>query len=172
MQNSDKIKFLWDVIKRYDSYIGAANSKVALLLSFCTAMLIGLIFKTKDIVEKINIDLLKYSIFILSFIILIASIKSIYHLLKTVFPDTSSYTAGKSLIFFGDVAGTENQATGYHQNILNLTEDETIKDLSFQTYELAIITSNKFKEIKKAVNTIKYFLLVPSIIFITLVSIF
>lgn len=169
MNNSDKIKFLWDIIKRYDSYIGAANSKVALLFSFCTAMLIGLILKTKDVVENIHIDYLRYSVFILSFFILIFSIKAIYHLLRAVFPDTSSYTAGKSLIFFGDVAKNENEAIGYHQNILSLTEDETIKDLSFQTYELARITFDKFQEIKKAVNTIKYFLLIPSIIFIILI---
>ncbi len=172
MEEEDKIKFLWDVIKRYDAYIGTTNYKVSLLLAFCTSMLIGIIFKTKDIAGKFDCSILSHIVYILSAIILVASLKSIYHLLKTVFPQTSSHPTEKSLVFFGDVAKTENKGFDYHKSILILTEEQIVKDLSFQVYELSLITSYKFNEIKEAVNTIKLFLLLPSVIFIILISLF
>jgi hypothetical protein len=171
MKNEDKIKFLWDVIKRYDGYIGSVNAKVALLLSFCTAILVGIILKTKDIVNQFETECAKYVVLVLVCWIVIFNIKSIYHLLKTVFPLTNSYTAGSSLIFFGDVAKTEKASNGYHQKVHNLTEEQAIKDLSCQVYELSLIASDKFEDVKKSVSTIKVYILIPTAIFMILVSI-
>jgi hypothetical protein len=172
MKNEDKIKFLWDVIKRYDGYINSANTKASLILSFCTAILVGLILKTKEIIANFENIYSKHILYILIIYILIFNIKSIYHSLKAIFPQTNSYTAESSVIFYGDVSKIEKAANGYYQKIQDLTDEQVIKDLSHQIYELSQITSDKFEEIKKSVNTIKRFLLAPTIIFMIIVSIF
>lgn len=172
MENEDKIKFLWDVIKRYDHYINSANTKASLILSFCAAILIGLTLKTKDILNHIKPELLANATSILLIFILIFNIKAIYHSLKTVFPKTTSYTAGLSLIFYGDVANIEKKANGYHEKITNLSEEQVIKDLSYQVYELSIITTNKFEELKKSVNSTKVFIIISIIPFVILTFIF
>lgn len=172
MKNEDKIKFLWDVIKRYDHYINSTNTKASLILSFCAAILIGLILKTKDILVQFESGLLTCIAPILLIVTLIFNIKAIYHSLKTVFPKTSSYTAGLSVIFYNDVANIEKKANGYYEKITNLTEEQVIKDLSFQAYELSIITTDKFEELKKSVTAIKLFITISIIPFVISISIF
>ncbi len=170
METKEKIKFLWDILKRYDSYIGVANTKASLILSFCIAILSGLLLKSNEIISQVEIENLKKVIPVLLIIIALMLIKTIYHALKTVFPNTTSYTAGLSVIFFGDVANIETCASGYHKKVNQLTEEDAIQDLSFQIYELALITSNKFSELKKSIQSA--ILLIPLFFLLILVVIF
>ncbi|MCG8518119.1 MAG: DUF5706 domain-containing protein [Pseudomonadales bacterium] len=152
-----KCTFLFDVIKRYDHYIGTTNFKVGLLMSFIAAIILGLsirIILTEPSGSGCNY--LYYLASASSLLTIFLSILTAVNLLRVVFPNTKTDKNYKSMIFFGDVCATDNGADGYVNKIKEVTSEEIIEDLSKQTFMVAEIVSEKFRVLKIAVNIAIY----------------
>ncbi|AHI30190.1 Pycsar system effector family protein [Marinobacter similis] len=153
----DKCTFLFDVIKRYDHYIGTTNFKVGLLMSFIAAIILGLsirIMLTEPSGSGCNY--LYYLASASSLFTILLSILTAVNLLRVVFPKTKTDKNYKSMIFFGDVLATDNGADGYFKKIKEATSEQIIEDLSKQTFMVAEIVSEKFRVLKIAVNIAIY----------------
>lgn len=153
----DKCSFLFDVIKRYDHYIGTTNFKVGLLMSFVAAIILGLsirILLTEP--SESDCNYLYYLASASSLFTILLSILTAANLLRVVFPNTKTDKNYNSMIFFGDVLATDNGADGYVKKIKEATPEEIIEDLSKQTFMVAEIVSEKFRVLKIAVNIAIY----------------
>ena len=87
----DKCAFLFDVIKRYDHYIGTTNFKVGLLMSFIAAIILGLsirIILTEP--SGSGCDYLYYLASASSLFTILLSILTAVNLLRVVFPNTKT----------------------------------------------------------------------------------
>ncbi|WP_158683503.1 Pycsar system effector family protein [Pseudoalteromonas sp. T1lg24] len=161
MSDSDnlinKSAFLFDVLKRYDHYVATTNFKVGLMMSFIGAIILGLTIRVMSLVpEAGSCNYLYYSAIIFSILTITFSLCSAINLLRVVFPNTTTSSDYKSLIFFGDVKNTENGADGYIKKIEEVTSADLLKDLSKQTYVVAGIIDGKFRLLKTSVRMISY----------------
>jgi len=88
---------------------------------------------------------------------IILSLFAAIQLFRVVFPNTKNNCSDDSLIFFGDVSSCENGSDGYFEKVKNATDDDLIKDIAVQTYNVAGVVTEKFRVLKIAVNTIIFF---------------
>lgn len=153
----EKRSFLFDIIKRYDHYIGTTNFKVGLLMSFIAAIILGLSIRI-ILTDPSDSDCkFLYNVAsALSVLTILLSIFTAVNLLRVVFPNTKTDKSYKSLIFFGDVLATDNEADGYAKKIREATPEEILEDLSKQTFIIAEIVNEKFRVLKIAVNIAVY----------------
>jgi predicted ferric reductase len=148
----EKIDFLFNIIRRYDSYIGTTNVKAGLMLSFMGTIIVFLATRSISIDPALKrLDFIYYAAVFSSIITILLSISASITLLMVIFPNTKNknITNEKSLIFFGDVS-TYN-TTSYYVKIKKSEMESLLQDLSAQTYILADIVNEKFRILKKAV---------------------
>lgn len=153
----EKSAFLFDVIKRYDHYIGTTNFKVGLMMSFIATIVLGLTIRLISL--EIIQDSCNYILFLTVFFgvtTILLSLLAAINLFRAVFPNTNNTSDTKSLIFFGDVASCDNGASGYFEEVKGANEALLLEDLSTQTYNVAQIVNEKFRVLKIAVNIIIY----------------
>lgn len=168
----EKIDFLFDIIKRYDHYIATTNFKVGLMMSFVSAIIIGLSVQVISIGSKLcQHKLLYYTTIIFCLLTIFFALVSVFRLLKVIFPNTKTYIAKTSLIFYGDVAQINGGCHGFKKSIDSMSTQEFLKDLSEQTFILACITDEKFRFIKAAARLIMYTVLPLLFVSITLLTI-
>lgn len=168
----EKIDFLFDIIKRYDHYIATTNFKVGLMMSFVSAIIVGLSVQVISIGSKsCQHKILYYATIISCLLTIFFALISVFKLLKVIFPNTKTYIAKTSLIFYGDVAQINGGCHGFKKSIDSMTTQEFLKDLSEQTYILACITDEKFRFIKTAARLIMYTVLPLLFVSITLLTI-
>jgi len=153
----EKVLFLFDVLKRYDHYIGTTNFKVGLLLSFLATVIILLSTRIMSL-ETSHISSTIVYIFALLFYggTIISSLLAVNSLLTVVFPNTKNDIDSSSLIFYGDVSNTANGASGYFKKVKEATTEDLINDLATQTYIVAGIVDEKFKVLKKTVRIVRF----------------
>jgi len=157
MNYTQKASFLFDVIKRYDHYIGTTNYKTALIMSFLTAVILGLTLRMLNISTGDNSHgIAYYSIALIVYSTVFASVIVIFHLFRVVFPDTSNPSTPKSLMFYRDVANCEDGIKGYFNKVNSTQENEYLKDISSQVFIVAGIVNEKFRILQLAVNITKY----------------
>lgn len=157
MNYTQKASFLFDVIKRYDHYIGTTNYKTALIMSFLAAVILGLTIRMLTISTGNNPHgMAYYSIAFVVYSTVFASIIVIFHLLRVVFPNTTNPNTPKSLMFYGDVINCEDGINGYFNKINSTQENEYLKDLSSQVFVVAGIINEKFRVLQLAINITKY----------------
>lgn len=152
----EKASFLFDVIKRYDHYIATTNFKVGLMMSFLSAVVVGLVVKvisTGAITGRDSLALLTLSF---SFLTIAFSLIASRLLLKVVFPDTSSCTETESLIFYGDVSRRNSTPQEYAQKFKSADLEKLVEDLSVQAFYVAKAADQKFTLIKKSVNILTH----------------
>jgi len=160
-QLKEKSAFLFDVIKRYDHYIGTTNFKVGLMMSFLGTIILGLTVRIMSIHPiQGELSCLRLATIIASILTIIFSLIAAVKLLRVVFPNTRNENSSNSLIFFGDVASCDNGATGYFDKIKSAKMEELVKDIAIQTQNVAEVINEKFKVLKTAVNMTIY-LVVP-----------
>jgi hypothetical protein len=153
----NKMAFLFDVIKRYDHYIGTTNFKVGLMMSFLGTIILGLVIRVMLLTPAQGGSSCMYiAVIIFAVLTILCAMVAAINLLMAVFPNTKNSDNMKSLIFFGDVSTCENGSEGYFEKIKNSEVEGLLKDLSTQTYTVAGIVSEKFRILKKAVNIIIY----------------
>ena len=87
---------------------------------------------------------------------IISSLLAAINLLRSVFTNTKTHDGDKSLIFFGDVASSENGVDCYKEKIEKATPESLLEDLTKQTFILAEIINEKFRVLKISVRIIIY----------------
>ena len=156
-ENEKKVSFLFDVIKRYDHYIGTTNFKVALMLSFLATVVIGLSFRFTTIEPCVSTtSYILIALYTSAILTIILSMITAYFLIRVVFPNTKNIIAGSSLVFFGDVSKVEGGAEGYLKKIKKKTYDDLLTDLATQTHQVATVTAMKFETLKLASQILSY----------------
>ncbi len=157
-QYNNKSSFLFDVIKRYDHYIGTTNFKVGLMMSFLGTIILGLTVRIMLLTPTQNgLSCLGDFAIMTSIITILFSLFAAIQLFRVVFPNTKNDCDIDSLIFFGDVSSCKNGSDGYYEKIKNATDEDLIKDIAVQTYNVAGVVTEKFRVLKIAVNTIMFF---------------
>lgn len=152
-----KQSFLFDVLRRYDHYIGTTNFKIGLMMSFLAAIVLGLTLRI-IILPLPEDDFYCFYFLSISFSILtiILSLVSAGILLRAVYPESQNTDDKSSLIYFGDVAEIKGGETAYFDSIINATDQELLSDLTFQTHAVAKVINEKFKKLKLSVNITTY----------------
>jgi hypothetical protein len=156
----DNQKLLIEIIKRFDTYINASNAKIAVILSYCMAYIGGLGFKLVDISGKRVHDAewcFLLTVCLLSAGVTLWAARFAYQALAPQVPSGRAAHEQPSVVFFGDVATHPGGRDGYVTSVLQLTEEEVVRDLASQAYTLAAITHSKFALIDKATKYIVYF---------------
>lgn len=153
----DNQKLLIEVVKRFDAYINASNTKIAVLLSYCMAYIGGLGFKLVDISDKRVHDAAWWILLGLCLASVMATLWAAHFGYRALAPHVASGRASHelpSLLFFGDVATHPGGRDGYVSAVNRLTEDELVRDLAAQVHILATITQSKFCMIDRATRCI------------------
>ncbi len=156
----DNQKLLIEIIKRFDTYINASNAKIAVILSYCMAYIGGVGFKLVDISDKRVHDTewcFLLAVYLLSAGVTIWAARFAYLALTPQVPSGRAAHEQPSIVFFGDVAKHPGGRDGYVTSVLQLTEEEVVRDIANQAYMLAAITHSKFALIDKATKCIIYF---------------
>lgn len=151
MQTEDRIKNLFEVLKRIDTYLVSTNQKVAIIISYCAAVLGWLSLNVGKITGLVTHGWISMCVVALLFVIIISSCISLLLAAKILFPVTNSSMERQiddSLIFYGDISATKGGSGGYHGKVSALNADELVKDLSQQIFTVSKILSGKFQAIK------------------------
>lgn len=94
----EKLDFLFNVINRYDHYIGTTNFKVGLMMSFVGAVVLGLTMRVMLIAApKEECGVLYYFAIFSSLSTIVLSLLAAVNLLRVVFPNTNTH-GGKKII--------------------------------------------------------------------------
>lgn len=155
----DNQKLLVESIKRFDTYINASNTKIAVILSYCMAYIGGLGFKLVDISDKRIHDTgwwLVLLVCLISAVVTLWSARFAYQALAPQVPSGRGAHEPPSVVFFGDVATHPGGRDGYVKSINQLTEELIVRDLAGQAHTLAAIAKSKFALIDKATKCIVY----------------
>src|SRR4051812_5859834 len=113
-------KLLIEIIKRYDSYISATNSKVAVILSYCMAYIGGIAFKIIDLSGKPHHDWIWWVALALAAASAAVTLYAAYRAYEALNPQTPPGRAqheNPSIVFFGDVATLAGGRDGYVKRI-------------------------------------------------------
>lgn len=153
-----KVTFMFDVIKRYDHYIGTINVKAGLLFSFIVVVIWNV---TKYTTEITSSGCLVKLLLILALVVVFSGIFSTYYLLFSIFPNLSSSSYKRSLIFYGDVSKKYADKKEYIKEVNASSVDDVLEDLAGQAHDISNILLEKFSKQKQAVNWLK-FVMLPS----------
>jgi len=153
----DNQKLLIEIIKRFDTYINASNTKIAVILSYCMAYIGGLGFKLVDISDKRDQDAgwwFLLAVCLVSAVVTLWAAHFAYQALAPQVPSGRAAHEPPSVVFFGDVATHPGGRDGYVASINQLTEEGVVRDLASQAHTLAAIARSKFALINKATRCI------------------
>lgn len=148
-----KISALWDSLKRFDGYISTVNFKSGLLATFNSAIFVGVILKSSEILTAVN-GAVKVVLLCGLIAISLISLLSIFWVIKSIWPNLSSSSLGSvskehSILFFASIAKNYN-AQEYIDKIKGINFQDFESDLSRQVHEVAVVTSEKMKKISVA----------------------
>lgn len=155
VENQQKI--LLEIIKRYDSYISATNTKIAVILSYSMAYIGGIAFKIIDLSAKRNHEWIWWFALGLAVLSIMATLYAAYLAYDGLNPQTPSGRAQHeepSIIFFGDVANLVGGRDGYVNRIKKITDTEIIEDLARQAHVLSCIVSRKMGTLNKSIGVL------------------
>lgn len=161
-QVENKQKILLEIIKRYDAYISAANTKIAVILSYAMAYIGGVTFKIIDINKNNQVisDYIYLGIWLLAAASVLATLFSAYKAYLALNPQTPSGRGDNeeaSIIFFGDVAKMAGGRDAYVNRIVKIEDEEILKDLARQAYVLAGIVESKMLMLKNSIDALVTF---------------
>lgn len=150
-------KLLIEIIKRYDSYIGATNAKIAVILSYSMAYVGGVAFKIIDLSAKRDHGWGWWLALTIAGISVTATLYAAYRAYEALNPQTPSGRAlheKPSIVFFGDVASLIGGRDGYVNRINEITDSEIVEDLARQAHVLANIVSKKMTILNGSIRAI------------------
>lgn len=160
-------KLLFEIIKRYDGYIGATNAKIAVILSYCMAYIGGVAFKVIDLAGKRVYDCHWWAALVIAGISIVATLWAAHRAYAALNPQTPPGRAVNeepSIIFFGDVASHAGGRDGYVKRISQISDVEVVEDQARQAYVLATILRNKMKTLNQAIHAIAWWQLPLSLL--------
>lgn len=168
-QRKTSITEIFEVIKRYDYYIGQANSKASFLISIIGVILFALIMNSAYLIT--STEWCKYpwvndTILLLSgaglFVALLLSLAVLFPIISSG-NEPGSYT---SFIAYSSVAKMKYDVfRGHHGS----NDYDFWEDLVRQTHTLAIITDRKFILIKSAVITAIFSVIMFLLLFLMMI---
>lgn len=150
-------KLLIEIIKRYDGYIGATNTKIAVILSYSMAYIGGIAFKIIDLSANRSPEWTWWLALILAGASVAATLYAAYRAYEALNPQTPSGRAQHekpSIVFFGDVANLVGGRDGYVNRINEITDTEIVEDLARQAHVLANIVSKKMNTLNGSVRAL------------------
>ncbi len=150
MNNSQKIELLESNLKRLHSLINSADNKIGLVLGIDTAMLGFLVASAS---KKSALEPMALLFISVSCILILASL---FMVSLASFPRTTG--SKNSIIFFKSISSYNLDE--YQDKIVKLNNEMYIEDLVHQCYYNAMITSQKFKWVKRSMLSL-YFGIVP-----------
>ena len=160
-----KTKNLFEVIKRFDVYIGTTNTKSAIVMSYCAAV-IGLVtLLISKMVPDVSHPAFLVFVGLFSIIVVASSVVCMAMAMLVIFPVTFSSPKnhnGESLIFFCDIAAVKDGPAGYVARVNEVSDIEFLADLSNQVFTLSKIVSEKFERIKKLSWCLLLFNFIPT----------
>jgi hypothetical protein len=151
-------KFLWDVIKRLDFYIGTTNTKAAFLIPFNVFVITSVILKYKDWPEFLGPG---HSILLLLgqatlVLIALASIFSLIPTFLTVNPFMKGGGAGatvyRSLLFYAHIA--KMKESEYAAAVRSLGRSRAVTDMAYQAHVLSVGVTGKFWLLRVATGAV------------------
>lgn len=170
VSDEDRVKFLWDALKRIDFYINSLNTKGALLMTFNAAVLGFVVSKWSSFIDAITPlhcsaplaqGFLGLGVF--------STIISIYLTLAVVFPFLQSASGKNSLLFFQDI--NSMSPLEYKSKLDNSTSADLINELIGQIVILSKGASSKFNKISWAIKVL-FFVQMPSFISFAVIVMF
>lgn len=166
-------KLLFEIIKRYDVYISATNTKIAVILSYCIAYIGAISFKIIDLSGTRSYNSVWWialGLATLSALATFVAANRAYAALNPQTPSGRGDNEAASVVFFLDVAGMSGGRDGYVNRIKTIEDPEIVEDLARQTFVLASIVGSKMKILNRAIGIlIKYQL---PLSFVTIVALF
>lgn len=147
-------KLLIEIIKRYDSYIGATNAKIAVILSYTMAYIGGVAFKIIDLSTKQKHDEYWWLALIIAGVSVAATLYGAYRAYEALNPQTPAGRGSHekpSIVFFGDVASLAGGRDGYVNRICEISDAEIVEDLARQAHVLACILSKKMRTLNGSI---------------------
>ncbi|APA86019.1 hypothetical protein BJG93_11870 [Paraburkholderia sprentiae WSM5005] len=147
-ERDDQQKLLFEITKRFDSYINSSNSKIAIILSYCMAYIDGLGFRLVDVSDKRIHDVAWWVLLLVSLLSVVVTLWSARYAYLVLHPQIPSCRAGHevpSAIFFGDVAQHLGGRDGYAASLRAMGDEDIVRDLAGQAHTLAGIASRKVR---------------------------
>ncbi|AIN59408.1 Pycsar system effector family protein [Pseudomonas soli] len=163
----NKTKYLFEIIKRYDTYIGSTNTKCTIVMSYCAAVIGFIMLLLNRIISPDAAPVFLVFAGIFSIIVIASSIVCMWIAMSVIFPVTFSDPKkyrGESLIFFGDVCSASKDKEEYFAKIKETSETAFCSDLAGQVYSMSKIVSEKFQKIKILSLTLLYLNFIPAAI--------
>lgn len=153
----NKQKIILELIKRFDTYIGAANTKIAIILSYSMAYIGGISFKIIDVKNSggVSIDYLWWITIFAAGASVVATFFAAYKAYSALSPQTPSGRGENeepSIIFFGDVANLVGGRDAYVNRVISINDADILRDLAQQSFVLASIVSKKMTMLKDSVK--------------------
>ena len=164
MKDEERIKNLFEIMKRLDSYLNATNQKVAVVITYCAAVLGWMSLNTSKISSLATVGWIHVLVYCLLFLIVISSCYCLARAAYILFPNTSSSierVVDDSLIFYGDISAAKGGSRGYHDRVSSVSSDDLIKDLSQQVFTVSKILSGKMAAIQKLVIALVFSNFIP-----------
>ena len=148
-------KLLIEIIKRFDGYIGATNTKIAVILSYAMAYVGGVAFKIIDLSAKRCHNWTWWLALLLAGTSVAVTFYAAYQAYEALNPQTPPGRAQHeepSIVFFGDVANLVGGRDGYVNRISKITDAEIVDDLARQAHVLAGIVSKKMTTLNRSIS--------------------
>jgi len=157
MSNSEnldeKITYQFDIIRRYDHYIGTANFKIGLLLSFLIVILVAIVVRAVSIATQV--DQLSILAGLVTLVCALTVLGAATYLIRAVSPNINS-ASYRSYVFFVDVAAWKGGEQQYYSDFSGEDKQTLLKDICFQTSSVAKIATEKFWLISCATKVILF----------------
>ena len=154
--NRQKISFLLDIIKRYDTYIVSTNAKASLIIAFKSLVLGTVLLKFGYIIWFYSSPNTKTFVGFILLIITASTLLSLFFVFQVVYPFFGTTSDNKnqksSLIYFGSVANMS--ADEYIEKISNSSLTQIIEDLSAQAIILAGGLQDKMLKMRYSIKSI------------------
>jgi hypothetical protein len=164
-----KMAFIFDVIKRYDSFTISTNFKASVVIAFNTLIVGSVLIKSMDIVRASNIALVKGLVSLLLFFLSMSSLVSLFFVFRVIYPFFKAQSIKDeqqiSLIYFQSVSRLTSQ--DYFRRLENSTYAALIKDLSEQATILASGLNKKMLDMRHSIEaTIICLILILLLVFL------
>lgn len=159
LDDPERIKIALDIIKRIDSYIVSTNTKSAVCLTYCAAVIAASVFllRSASDLQISSINIWPLSILCLSFLaVLISAFRAICLAFRVIFPNTSSTPNNKSnyssVFFYGDISSVSEKS--YISKFREISQREITNDLLAQIHAASDVASKKMQLLKSMTKAV------------------
>ncbi len=157
-----KIEFLFDVIRRYDTYILSTNAKASLIIAFNSLILGTILMRFGEIITFYSCLESKLLVGFLLILITISSLVSLFYVFEVVYPYLDDITdktnKNNSLIYFGSVS--KMSSSEYLDQIEKSSQQDIINDLAGQAVILSKGLNKKMTQMRKSIGWISFNLVI------------